>query len=143
MHPLCDLFRGNETLWLVLEHCSSLYIQISKYENSNYIVHVYDHIRPMCNIKVNFSIISQQVLIFAYAVYLFRFISYTNFVCNFFSLQKASRCLLLVYPLLHHYVNLQERLALNLAISNRTFCKLLSVLLSIFSSLVAKVNECV
>ena len=56
------------------------------------------------------------------------------------SLQETSRCLLPVYPLLHHYAYLHQRLVLNLAMSHRTLCKLLSVLLAIFNNLVSKAS---
>ena len=44
-----------------------------------------------------------------------------------------------VLALLYHYQTLLNELVFNLALAHRTFCKLLSVLLALFSDLVAKV----
>ena len=44
-------------------------------------------------------------------------------------------------PLLHHYAALQHRLLLHLALAHRTLSKLLSILLALFTDLVAKVQH--
>ena len=45
-----------------------------------------------------------------------------------------------VLALLYHYQALLNNLVFNLALTHRTFCKLLSILLALFSDLVSKVN---
>ena len=44
-----------------------------------------------------------------------------------------------VLPLLHQYTSLLQVLVLNLAMAHRTLCKLLSILLALFSDIVSKV----
>jgi len=45
-----------------------------------------------------------------------------------------------VYPLLHQYTKLYEKLLSDLLVAHQTLCKLLSVLLQLFSTLSAKVR---
>ena len=45
-----------------------------------------------------------------------------------------------VYPLLHQYCKLYEKLLNDLVVTHQTLCKLLSALLCLFSTLATKVN---
>ena len=45
-----------------------------------------------------------------------------------------------IFPMLHHYTVLLRMLLINFALAHRTHCKLFSILLALFSDLVAKVK---
>lgn len=52
----------------------------------------------------------------------------------------ALKMLSAVYPLLHQYSKLYEKLLNDLVVAHQTLCKLLSTLLHLFSTLATKVN---
>ena len=53
----------------------------------------------------------------------------------------AKKIVSAIYPLICHYVSLHEKLVFDLMIAHRTMCRLLSVLLQTFCTLVSKVRN--